>query len=71
MIKSMAKMLGPNHPLAGMLNNKSPEDLEKMMKMMSKFSGVITYLIKAFVVVKKYKYYFIALLVAIIAYYFY
>lgn len=41
MLKSMGKMLGENHPLAGILNKSSPEDLQKMMTVMQTLIGVV------------------------------
>jgi len=52
MLKNMSKMLGDNHPLSGLLSKSSPEDLEKMISTMSKFSGVITTFLKCFGFVK-------------------
>ena len=39
MLKSMGKMLGENHPLSGILNKSSPEDLQKMMNVMQTLMG--------------------------------
>lgn len=39
MLKGMSKMLGENHPLSGMLEKSSPEDLQRMMNMMQTVMG--------------------------------
>ena len=41
MLKSMSKMLGENHPLSGMLNKSSPEDLQRMMNVMQVVVGFL------------------------------
>lgn len=62
--------MGPNNPMASMFEKSSPEDLEKMMNTMSKFSGLITVLLRLYALIKKYKYFLIAFIILIIAYYF-
>lgn len=48
----MAKSMGPNNPMASYLEKASPEDLEKMMNTMQKFSPVITGGMKAYTFAK-------------------
>jgi len=46
MLKSMGKMLGENHPLSGLLNKSSPEDLQKMMNVMQVIVGFLGKIMK-------------------------
>lgn len=63
--------MGPNNPMSSYLENAKPEDLEKMMNMMTKFSPVITAGMKGYTMVKNNKYTVLAVLVLCIAYFFF
>lgn len=54
MLKGMSKMLGENNPLSKLLENRSPEEIEKMMGSMQKIFGVFQKVSPALSFVRKY-----------------
>lgn len=63
MLKNMAKSMGPNNPAASFLEKASPNDMERIV-------GLLTGLMKVVTFCKKNKYFLIAILILCIAYFF-
>lgn len=66
MIKNMSKMMGENNPLAKFIGNRSPEDIEKMMKSMTKLMGFAQKVSPVFMFFKKYWKFMLTILIAYI-----
>lgn len=71
MLKGMSKMLGENNPLSQYLDKTDPDELTKMMDKMMKYKGVLTFGLKAFSFIKRFKVALIAGVVVLFAWYFY
>ena len=68
MLKNMAGMLGKDNPLGKFMENKSPEELERMMKSMQGIMGVFSKVSPVLMFFKKYWKHMVALLVCYIVY---
>mmetsp|Transcript_44138 Transcript_44138/g.51010 ORF Transcript_44138/g.51010 Transcript_44138/m.51010 type:complete len:583 (-) Transcript_44138:180-1928(-) len=68
MLKGMSKMLGESNPLSKLLENKSPEEIEKMMGSMQKVFGVFQKVSPAIVFIRKYWKHMLILFVAYLFY---
>ena len=68
MLKTMASMLGENHPLAKMIQNKSPEELRRMIGWMQKAVGVFGFFSPVIKVVKSYWQLILGVLIGYILY---
>jgi tetratricopeptide (TPR) repeat protein len=68
MLKGMSKMLGENNPLSKLLENRSPEEIEKMMGSMQKIFGVFQKVSPALSFIRKYWKHMLVLFVAFLVY---